>query len=382
MKLQTTKKLLIILLFTAALFGTTIAQNATVNDTYAAILDDMQRLYETGKMVDVRETFYQKCCRETDKKGEKVYIETTEFRTVNKEIKARIYELVSLAIISSNEPTKSRPYLSKLFAIEYNKTFTDSWLAIRAEREKYLIIPKLSIGVVAGLTLSEGNILKSRSFMNQTGTETAGGEKKYELGMGNSLGVIVNHRFSKNFLINVGVRTNKVNFSYTVDYIWSDEGGNNITFKNIHTNNFRYIEYPLNLKFELQGKLRPFVQAGVFYGTLQMAQRSMVYTVAENIHGFKMSNTYPKSINTDEQLLPYNFGYSFATGLEFTIGKSCVLFSAYMQKGAKDVVNQQFLYTNKDLMYHFYDIFDNMKISNYGINATYLYSINYGAYLK
>lgn len=377
-----TKKQLAFILFLFIAPTITLAQKATVNDKYSGVLSEMQRLYEAGKIVSVQQLFYDKCCEVVQRNAINEYKETKEFKSVSNEIKARIYELQALSVISSNNPDESSKYLRKLFAIEHNKSFSDSWLAIRAEREKYLIIPRLSIGVMAGANLTSGIAQNNRSFLHQTGNESSGGQKQYTRQIGNFLGLKAEYRLNKNILMNVGLRTNKMNFAYTVNYNWHDDKNNSIGLKNIHSNNLRYIEIPLHIKYELKGKLRPFLQAGLFYGYLQMAERSMEYTVTENIQGFYQANTYTTTIKTADQLLKYHTGYSLAAGFEFNIGSNLFICSANLQNGFNNIVSNQNIYTNKELMYHFYDIFDNIKISNLCIGITYLYAINYGAYYK
>ncbi len=374
MKKEINIRIIFVLLFIFG-FNSVIAQQ-NVDDEYDKVMKEIGRVYESGKMDKVISLYQAQCCKTVNDK----FVETIKFKSVSKQIKARIYEYVALASIATDQPNGSELYLEKLFSIEYNKTFTDSWLIIASKRKEYTVIPRFSVGFIGAINMASANVINTHEIFLPLPERSSGGEKDYSPALGNHVGIVLNYMLSRNFSLEMNVLSTRTSFIYTKEHQWGET--NHVSVENKHKTSFSYLEFPVFLRYQLTGKIHPYIQVGFLSGLLQNATRTMDYTIGEHIYGFNQDNSYTATIKVSDQIVNTHFAAIVGFGIDFKIKKNHFLLSGKYIYGLNDVVSHKNRYDNKKLMYHFYDVLDETKLKRFEFTFSYMYPLSYKAFKK
>ena len=70
----------------------------------------------------------------------------------------------------------------------------------------------------------------------------------------------------------------------------------------------------------------------------------------------------------------------FGAGFSFDIGNNAFKLNAFYRYGMENITNENTRLDNKELMYRFLDLIDDLTINQMGITLTYLYSLSYKAF--
>jgi len=374
-------------------------QSAGTNE-FQALEKNLRELYNNGQLEELITTFNAKCLNSEGN-------ETLKFKFVDNDIRADIYYLVSLALIATDHPDLAPKYLKKLFVIKHAKDFSDDWLTIKKEREKYYILPQLTVGVNFGTTytsalLTTENYVFENTAIDQNSTTTYPNRNKtYDKTYSSllsqrsySLGLAIDYRIFRDLNLSFSPTYVSRKFSVSSNFKW-DKGfmfGDTFTsdtlrsaeFNVDHVYTLNYFELPIDVKYIYsKWKIRPFVGLGYSYSILNGAQ---VFESSKKI-----------IVNSDGKTLSYSSSQSFDAadffesfhsvrgllGLTYSRGKFFDLtFKVLYQRNISPVVNIKNAYSNASFVWSSYYAMDDFNLQTLRFELTIVAPIVYKAFKK
>lgn len=169
-------------------------------------------------------------------------------------------------------------------------------------------------------------------------------------------------------------------FSYTNTYEWySDVNSLNslqLTMEQEHTLNF--VELPVFIKYDiLSGKLRPFIQAGVFYRTLVNADKSVSTTGVDYASGgsgpFQNETV---TIGADDLFAKSSTGIIGGVGCTYDVWNVRLILDVTYRKGLTNISNAENRYSENPLT-GIGDAMDDLTLNSISINLGCVFPLRF-----
>ena len=352
-----------------------------LNTQFRTIAEEMKALYQDGKLEEIISSYKKNCLRRDKDKLKK------QFKKVNKEVRAEIYRLVFLTYTALDKPEAADSILAKFLAIRHHEGVDDSaWVYIREIAEKkFHVAPRFTVGFKAGINytmVQPGDRYMVLEPVNPAERESY--HKNYRLHLNHSrssqYGLILEYGLTKNISITIQPTLDTVRFQYKNVFTREQEDDEPTTLNFTHRQQLNYVDVPVLLTYRLlAGKFKPYFQVGGYYSILTAAEKL--------IHGVSLpGEEYEEEviIGIKDQLNTSNFGVWISAGLEYELGRSGIrlqLATSY-RHGLNNMVNEDRRFENKQLMYAFYDVFDDMKLRNWDLSINILLPLSYKAFKK
>jgi hypothetical protein len=187
-------------------------------------------------------------------------------------------------------------------------------------------------------------------------------------------------RVGKAFLVSIEPAFSSYNMKYQARSTWysSSASTDRIEITTKFTDNLRYFEIPVELRYELgTGQIRPYLAAGFFYGMLTgaagRAQSSTVQYINDvainlenNTSAGDISGNY---ITTRLATFP-------GIGLFADMNRIILFAEADYYISLHNIVNESARYSNQQSVGSSYNVPDNLKLDNLVINIGVLFRIN------
>lgn len=355
-----------------------------LNRRFREIAEDMKQAYDNGKLNLVIDLYREKCCV-------KAFKERPVFQKVEEDIRVDIYRLVALSYDDLDDTAMRDKYLEKILDIRPHMEsgiYRPSWRIIA--REKYIVLPRLMMGVNTGLNITIPNPYNRYSILGPAAS--TGGDsypKNYSYNLAHLLGAhisgVIEYTLSKNLSINVQVAPISLAFRYETNLKWESKG-KRITLDFIHRQQLYYIEIPLFLKYrfvDIKSRLKPYVQIGGFLRIQEFTHKIIDRTLeTESEPPVKDTNAFylKKLIN------PINTGFCIGTGITYDTG--FVGFRLFFELGVNykycfnNIVDAGRRYNERELIFGYYDVFDDIKLRNWDLTFKILFPISFKAFKR
>jgi hypothetical protein len=368
------------------------------NQYFRDIAKRMKRFYDDGQLNEVINLYVKECCKDKeDENNVKPLKETKEFKQVAKEIRADVYQLVTLSYDDLDETGQRDFYFKKLLDIRLHlesDIYRPSWREM-AEK-KYYVLPRLQLGFNGGINFTIPHPYRNYSILGPaapTGWDSYHKDYSYNLAhlLGAHLAGVVEYTLTKNLSINMQISAISLAFRYKTNLKWDSKGEGNseddpISLNLIHRHELYYIEIPLLLKYrfvDIKTKLKPYLQIGGFLRISQFAHKSIDSTLQigsetpdENTKVFYLKNLISRinsgfcvggGISYDTIFMGFNFRLEF--GINY-------------KHGFNNVVDKNQRYKFEDLIFAYYDVFDDIKLRSWGLTIKILLPISFKAFPK
>lgn len=231
-----------------------------------------------------------------------------------------------------------------------------------------------------------GNLLKAvpvqrySAFSSSTG-QNAGFEKTYGnfSRLSGHAGLEITF-FYKKFSVSFQPGYRRMSFEYSNQYRWEDpENAANLLVQNYQTlQKMDYLEFPLFLRFEpLKTKIRPFVQAGWYFGRLNNALKQTTITVTDQASGG--SNEYVAeqiSVEARELFIRSNMGWIIGAGGSFPIGNARIALDVNYIRNTHNITSVPNRYSNERLTGSG-DIMDDIKLRDLSFSFSVLIPLRF-----
>lgn len=355
---------------------------ALVNKKYKDIAEKMKELYDKGDLLSVIELYNKECTAGDRAKAGK---EKREFKRVDKETRVNIYQWLVLSHIAMDITDEEDIYLRRLLAARRGKDAGDYWMPIRnAARNKYYTSPRLLIGFKGGANFSKVNPFKRFSVLRPAaGFGTDSYDKDYAgvfQSPGLQLGLIVEYALTKNLSVTFQPDLRGISFQYENNFTWKNENNVGETAARFtHTQKLNYVELPVLLKYRLvKWKLQPYIQLGGFYRIQESADRILRARLIPEIEGFNEE----AAMDMRNQFTWGNGGIIAGLGVGYDTGGIRLEAELNYKFVFNNIVNGDRRYENKELVYNYYDVLDDIKVRNWDLSLKVLLPITFKAFRR
>lgn len=374
---------LLLLIFNLSVTATTTpkSKRATLYEKYRSIADDMEDAYNDGDLNRVIKLYEENCRKnQTAQPGE----EKKKFRRLKKELRAGIYKWLALAYIELDRPGLAEVFLKKLLVIRHDEDIGQYWLPLRKlARDKYDVLPRWQVGVILGANFTDIHLLEPYSVFQSIVDGGSDYGKTYGFHLnhsrGSQVGLTVQYALEKNLLLCVRPTVGSLQFQYKTGLQWGDS---DITAEMTHNQRIKYIGAPVYLKYLFyNGKWQAYAQAGGFFRFNTAAYKSIDTVIKET--GGKFEEKI-KEISILNQIVRSNFGFMLGASVSF--GSPLAGVHLELEVNYKhafgNIVNRKNRYENTDLLFRYYDVFDDIKIRNWEVSLNVLLPVSFKAFRK
>ncbi len=236
------------------------------------------------------------------------------------------------------------------------------------------------IGLKAGTNLTEAVPQARYSAIVPTNYAASLGDKAYDqFNKTGSQATLEITFYIKRLSLSLQPTYRHSRFTYANQYEWFNP--ENVTqtlqLKYDHEQKTDYAEIPFLLKYDITGhKLRPYVQAGVFYSFLVGAQQTVTIRGMDIASGSATPLSYPPVIVGAEDLFENYWGWMAGAGLDYNVGNVRLVLDVSYKMGMSNVTNTQNRFSN-DRLSGIGEAQDDLKLNNIVISAGVLFPLRF-----
>jgi opacity protein-like surface antigen len=235
------------------------------------------------------------------------------------------------------------------------------------------------IGVRGGWSYSKAKPGDRYSVFSSTEGEPGSLDKKYNgfKGAGAIAGLELTFTY-KTFSLSFQPNYRRQRFSYSNSYEWKDTasvGLFNLQYKQDHQ--LDYLELPLLFKYDiLKNEIKPYVQAGCYYGILSIANKKVEISGTDQASGGTVFKQPDILVGAKDLFIKSSIGFLAGAGVSYDVGNVKVLLDVNYRFGTNTITNRKNRYTNNALS-GAGDALDDVKLRNISINLGCLLPMRY-----
>ena len=125
------------------------------------------------------------------------------------------------------------------------------------------------------------------------------------------------------------------------------------------------------------GVFKPYIQVGVYYSMLQSAIKTLDAVSLPDQEYREEAIVDIKGLFTGS-----NLGIRVGAGIDYDIGGFRLQLEANYKFGINNIVDKANRFKNEQLMFAFYDVFDDMKLRNWYLSFKILLPISFKAFRR
>lgn len=236
------------------------------------------------------------------------------------------------------------------------------------------------IGLKAGTNLTEAVPETRYSAMVPTNYAASLGDKAYDrFNKTGSQATLEITFYVKRLSLSLQPTYRHSRFTYSNQYEWfnPENVAQTLQLKYDHEQKTDYAEIPFLLKYDITGnKLRPYVQAGVFYSFLVSATQTVNISGLDLASGSANPLSYPSVIVGAEDLFENYWGWMAGAGLDYNVGNVRLVLDVSYKMGMSNVTNTQNRFSN-DRLAGIGEAQDDLTINNVVISAGVLFPLRF-----
>ncbi len=376
--------LMVLFLFAAASPAQAIAKEAKesdLNQRFRGIEKKMETLYGEGKLEELIGLYVDNCRKQGKER------ETRGFKKVNKETRARIYRWVYLSYTALDMPLAADAVLERFLVIRYPEGVVETdWVFIKeAAKRKYLVAPRFLLGLRLGTNFTMMHPGQPYLVLVPVDpNDIKSYYKEYDFHLahsrGTQFGLILEYALSKHLSITVQPAISSVKFQYKNTFTREREGQDDITLEFNHHHKLDYIEVPVLLTYRrLTGTFKPYVQLGAYYSILTGGEKSLhAVSLPDREYEEKAIVGIKRQFNTA------NIGLWLGAGLGYELSPAGLRLQVEVNYrfGLNNLVDEAHRFDNKELMFSYYDVFDDMKLRNWDLSVKLVLPLSYKAFRR
>jgi hypothetical protein len=356
-------------------------KHAELNRQFRSISEQMKDFYQNGKLEEVIGLYEKNCLKEGKEKEKK------NFKKVNKEVRAEIYRLLYLSYTALDMPGAAEGILRKFLVIRHREGVDKSdWVYIRKiAGAKYYVAPRFLVGLKLGTNftmMQPGDRYMVLEPVDSTRMDFYQKDYVFHLNhsRGTQFGMVLEYALTKHLSITIQPAVSTVKFKYTNTFTREREGKDDLTLNYTHRHKLGYIEIPVLLTYRrITGKFKPYFQVGGYYSLLQSGEK-LLQAVSLPDEEYKEEAI----VDIKQQFTTSNFGFWLGAGLEYELNNMGIRLQAGVsyRHGLNNITDKAQRYENKELMFSYYDVFDDMKPGNWALSVKVLLPLSYKAFRR
>jgi len=236
------------------------------------------------------------------------------------------------------------------------------------------------LGFKAGVNMSEADPVKRYSVVTPTNASASATDKTYDnfskTGAQASLEVTFTYRgFS--FSLQPTYRHSIFTYSNQFEWVSTENVNDHLILNYDQQQNIDYADIPFVVKYEITGdKLRPYVQAGIFYSHLLNATKTVTMTGTDYASGGSSQfNNEAVIVGAKDQFDNY-WGLIAGAGVYYNLGNVRLVLDASYHKGMSNIANVKNRFGN-DRLSGIGDAQDDLKLNNIVISAGCVFPLRF-----
>ncbi len=259
-------------------------------------------------------------------------------------------------------------------------------------------VPQWSLGLQGGVHLTD--VVSTQSYTVITPLDLSSNltnNKLYDQSysnIGNHIALSGAFAISPNLTLNVSPGYATYKFGYQTSYTWDqfEDQQSFVTIDNDVDHVISYLDIPLTIKYHLKtGPLKPFIQAGGYYGFRTNADKEFTTTIQDGAAGgLEEISSTSQRIGVDEVFIRSSAGLIAGVGLSFDVGNSpsnisgstdlgTVRFTlgANYRYGMHNIVDVRNRYLDSSLTSGSYDVTDDLELRSIEIYLGCQFTLKY-----
>jgi hypothetical protein len=270
--------------------------------------------------------------------------------------------LLAMAYLANDQRIDARKYARKMLELnpKYQPSKANDPTELIRMLESFKVLPKYTMGFAGSVGVNATYPTIQNTFNGSNYS------KDYKSLSGWQAGAIFGYNMNEFIGINLGLTTFQKNFQidYTIE-------GNDISLKESNT----YLNFPLFARFRTSPfkKVRYFVDIGIYSGRL----------LSSNVDAKRYSTSLNESVeynNLDamNRRNKWEYGSVFGAGIAYKTPKFDIAIGAkYYAASFYNLTNSDNRYTDDYLFYKMYYLDDDMRLNDFCVSLSVLYSINF-----
>ena len=242
---------------------------------------------------------------------------------------------------------------------------------------------KFMVGFKGGITFTQPLVLQKYNIVDPIDNAIAqSGTKAY-----NSLFQNIGYQYAFTALykltkaIDIRIEPTIANYvyKYRADYSWTGTGANTdrVNMSIDHRQSLNYLEIPVTLRYLYgSGRMRPFIQGGLFYGYLLNAIKSSkkeeTYT---NASGTATLNSSRETGDATPVYVKSRFGFNAGAGVDYDLSAVHLTLDINLNYGVNQVVNEAGRYSVQQFSGGLYDVQDNLRLLVPSVNIGIIFPL-------
>ncbi len=253
-------------------------------------------------------------------------------------------------------------------------------LAAKPSQQNKFLEKQWWLGFKAGTNLSEASPIKRYAVMTPTNYAVALTDKSYDsFSKTGSQATLEATFYFKGFSFSVQPTYRHSRFSYSNQFQWDnpENPAERLVLEYDQEQKIDYADFPLIVKYDiLRSKLRPYVQAGIFYSLLINANKSVQVTGTDYASGGTNQFTNEPIIVGAKDLFDNYWGLMAGAGVDYNFGNVRVVLDASYWKGMSNITNVDNRFGN-DRLAGIGDAQDDLDLNNIVISAGVLFPMRF-----
>lgn len=237
------------------------------------------------------------------------------------------------------------------------------------------------LGFKSGAGVTKAHVQNSFSSYNNVNADTEDPEKEYKnyKGITSHAGLELTY-YHKGFYFSLLPEFRRHSFTFDYSLIWesSSDENRNITEEISQTQRLDYVTLPFLIKYDLtHGTVKPFLQAGAFFGKLVGANYEIKKETVDNASGAAGAvRTSEIALHNKDSYLKSLAGYILGIGLNADVAKVRIVFDLQYRTSFHNITNVKNRYSD-DRLASFGDVPDDIKLTNISANIGILFPLRY-----
>ena len=238
------------------------------------------------------------------------------------------------------------------------------------------------VGLITGLSYAHPTIVEAHSELVPLTGEVTSKEYGSEVNrLGFNSGIAVTAALTPSLQISASTRYITMKYSYQYLYRWADDENpdNQLVSEQTHNQTLGYVELPLHVRYGIPlQRFKPFVQAGLVYGRLVQAHKSLIASDTDYASGSAIaSQTVTQTTDITQGYVKSYQGYALGGGIAYNFGGIVLVVDAEYRRGFNTITDHENRYSASRHLAGLGNVPDDIKLNAIVGTCSFLFPLKF-----